>query len=284
MAVAAGTLAIATLPIHALADPPSVLVGIGAGSPPAARIEHVFGGRPLSVPIVLHGMSSARADLRARLFQLAPGLAVPVGEYVAVASGVDFSAGLRRDLSVDVVVPAVERESRFELAVFLRVQGQDWRRVGGVSLRAYPDDLLNPLKRWAEQRPLRLHDPAGKLERFLTAEGISFLDSNARSFEKSDDPVLTLLVGGGADALALAKRRARRGEAVILFRERLVDFPRLEHTRWPGGSLLIVELELLDRLAVDPQAQKLLLEVVKSARPGESSREEDLWHERQDPE
>jgi hypothetical protein len=38
---------------------------------------------------------------------------------------------------------------------------------------------------------------------------------------------------------------------------------------------VIVDLELLDRLAADPQAQKLFLEIV--------TREEDLSHERQDP-
>lgn len=238
----------------------------------------------MSVPMILYGASGVRADFKARLFQLAQGIAAPVGEYMNVASDVDFSTGLRRELAFNVPIPAVERESRFEIVVLMRARpSDDWRRIGSLSLGAYPNDLLRPLRRWAEQQPLRLQDPSGKLEHFLTGQGISFLDMNARSLEKSDGPVITLLVDG-SDDLAVAKTRARRGETVVVFRERAVAFPRIDRTRWQGGSLLIVELELLDRLALDPQAQKLFLAIVKSARSGETSKEEDLWHERQDPE
>lgn len=275
---------VATVPMQARGDQPAVLAEIGLSSSPPARLQHVFGGRSVSVPMILYGASGVRADFKARLFQLAQGIAAPVGEYMNVASDVDFSTGLRRELAFNVPIPAVERESRFEIVVLMRARpSDDWRRIGSLSLGAYPNDLLRPLRRWAEQQPLRLQDPSGKLEHFLTGQGISFLDMNARSLEKSDGPVITLLVDG-SDDLAVAKTRARRGETVVVFRERAVAFPRIDRTRWQGGSLLIVELELLDRLALDPQAQKLFLAIVKSARSGETSKEEDLWHERQDPE
>jgi hypothetical protein len=202
---------------------------------------------------------------------------------VDVAAGaVDFSAGFRRELSVDVMVPTVDRESRFELAVFLRAPPSgEWRPVGTVLLRAYPTDLLKPLKRWTERQPLRIGDPSGKLERFLAAQGIAFLDLNARSLEKGDGPVVTVLVDG-TDDFARAKARARRGEAVVVLRERVGAFPRIERMRWGAGSLLLVELALLDRLAGDPQAQTLFLDVIGSARSGETNREEDPRHERED--
>jgi hypothetical protein len=275
---------VATMPMHARGDQIAVLAEIGVSSSPTARLQHVFGGRSLSVPVTLYGASGVRADFKARLFQLAQGTAAPVGEYVNVATDVDFSTGPRRELAFSVPIPAVEREARFEVVVLMRAHPSgDWRRIGSLSLRAYPNDLLKTLKRWADQRPLRLQDPSGKLEHFLTDQGISFIDLNARSLEKSDGPVITLVVDG-SDDLAVAKSRARRGEAVVVFRERAGAFPRIDRTRWQGGALLIVELELLDRLAMDPQAQKLFLEMVKSARSGETSKEEDLWHERQDPE
>jgi hypothetical protein len=280
-ALAMGCIAIAALSPRALGDQPAVVAEIGPDSAAPGRLEHVFGGRSVGVPLVLYGASAARADVKVRLLQRAPGLAAPVGGDTDVASGVDFSAGLRRELTFDVAIPAVERESRFDLVVFLRAHpGGPWRQAASLSLRAYPNDLLKPLKRWAERRSLRVRDPAGKLESFLTAQGIPFLDLNARSLEKSDDPSITLLVG--ADGLAAARARARRGEAVVFFGERTVAFPRIERVRWPGGSLLIVELPLLDRLAVDPQAQKLFLQIVESAQLADTGKEEDLWHERQD--
>ena len=274
---------IAALPLQALAQSPAVLAEVGARSVASPRLQHVFGGRLVSVPVVLYGVPGARADLRARLVQVAPGLAAPAGEPVDIAAGVEFGAGLRRELSVDVMVPAVDRESRFELTVFLRAPPSgDWRPVGTLLLRAYPNDLLKPLKRWTERQPLRLDDPSGKLERFLAAQGIASLDLNARSLEKGDGPVVTVLVDR-TDDLTRAKARARRGEAVVLLRERAVAFPHIERISLGGGSLLVVELPLLDRLAVDPQAQSLFLELLRSARSGETNKEEDPRHEREDP-
>ncbi len=285
LAFVAAVALVAALPLQALGDAPAVLVEVGAHALASPRLQHVFGGRTVSVPVVVYGTPGVRADLRARLVQLAPGLAAPAGEPVDIASGVDFSAGLRRDLSIDVMVPAVERESRFELTVFLRAPPSGaWRPVGSLLLRAYPNDLLKPLKRWTERQPLRIDDPSGKLERFLSAQGIAVVDLNARSLEKADGPVVTVLVDA-SDDLARAKARARRGEAVIVFRERAGAFPRIDRTRWGNaGSLQVVELELLDRLSVDPQAQNLFLELLRSARSSETNKEEDPRHEPQDPE
>jgi hypothetical protein len=276
---------IVALPPQALGQSSAVLAEIGARPAASPSFQHVFGGRPVSVPVVLHGMPGARAEVRARLVQVAAGLAAPAGEPVGVAAGaVDFSAGLRRELSVDVMVPTVDRESRFELAVFLRAPPSgEWRPVGTVLLRAYPTDLLKPLKRWTERQPLRIGDPSGKLESFLVAQGIAVLDVNARSLEKGDGPVVTVLVDG-TDDLARATARARRGEAVVVLRERTGAFPRIERMHWGAGSLVLVELPLLDRLALDPQAQNLFMDVVRSARSGETNREEDPRHEREDSE
>ena len=276
---------IVALSPQALGQSSAVLAEIGARPAASPSFQHVFGGRPVSVPVVLHGMPGARAEVRARLVQVAAGLAAPAGEPVDIAAGaVDFSAGLRRELSVDVMVPTVDRESRFELAVFLRAPPSgEWRPVGTVLLRAYPTDLLKPLKRWTERQPLRIGDPSGKLESLLVAQGIAVLDVNAQSLEKGDGPVVTVLVDG-TDDLARATARARRGEAVVVLRERTGAFPRIERMRWGAGSLVLVELPLLDRLALDPQAQNLFMDVVRSARSGETNREEDPRHEREDSE
>jgi len=237
--------------------------------------EHVFGGRTIPVRMTLYGPQDTRADLRARLFQLSSGLVAPVGTDRDVASDVNFGRGLRQQLTFNLEVPAVQRESHFEAVILARAHpAGEWRRLGSASFRAYPSDLLKPLKRWSEDRPLRVHDPSQKLERFLTAQGISFLDPNARTFEKSTEPLITLVVGG-ADALALAKRRAERGDAVMLFMERAVAFPRIERARGPRGAMTIVELELLDRLPTDPQAQKLFLELITSTQTRETTAQED---------
>lgn len=243
-----------------------VIVDVGAGVSPRDRIVHVFGGRPVSLPVVVYGAPDARVDLKARLFQVTRRLTVPVGGNTEIASDIEFTGGIRRELTLELAVPAVEREAAFELAVFARVHPKDtWQHVGRVHLRAYPEDLLRPLQAWTERQPLRLHDTTGRLENFLRAQGIAFLDLNARALEHSNEPGVTL-IAGDPDELALAKRHARQGEVVVIFQERVVTLPRVEARRWNGGALVTVELEMLDRLPIDPNVQKAFLEIIESAR------------------
>src|SRR5713226_6981467 len=109
VAITAGLIVVATVPVEARGDQPAVLAEIGVSSSPTARLQHVFGGRSASVPMIVYGASGVRADFKARLFQLPQGLAVPVGEYMDVASDVDFSTVLRRELAFNVAIPPVER-------------------------------------------------------------------------------------------------------------------------------------------------------------------------------
>jgi hypothetical protein len=53
----------------------------------------------------------------------------------------------------------------------------------------------------------------------------------------------------------------RPGETIVLFAERETDTPRLLVVRKGGGTAVTVEMRLLDRLAADPLAQKIFLEV-----------------------
>ncbi|MFQ5656771.1 MAG: hypothetical protein ACE5G5_04465 [Candidatus Methylomirabilales bacterium] len=252
-------------PVVAQEQTAPVIVDIGPGVSPPAMVRHVFAGRSVSLPMVVYGPPDARVDLKARLFRVTRSLAVPVGD-VEIASDIEFTRGVRRKLTFDVAVPAVKREAAFQLAVFIRVHPKErWRQVGRLHLRVYPEDLLKPLQAWTKRQPLRLHDTTGKLENFLKAQGVAFLDLNARSLEDFDEPVVTL-IAGEPDALALAKRQAKRGEAVIIFQEQVVTLPRVEERPWEVGSVVNVEMELLDRLPMDPKAQKAFLEIIESAR------------------
>ena len=66
----------------------------------------------------------------------------------------------------------------------------------------------------------------------------------------------------GAPALREYKRFPRlEDEAVVLFTEQESEPPRLLIERTDRGTTVSVEMRLVDRLATDPLAQKIFLEV-----------------------
>lgn len=244
----------------------SVFVDLGAGLSSSARVEHVFGGQSIPLSVVVYGAPNARSSLKGRLFQVTQALAVPLGGDINIASDIEFSSGIRREIKFGLAVPIVKRETDFELPVFVRFRSDGpWRKTGSLRLRVYPADLLRPLRDWTDRQPLRLRDATGKLEAFLKTQGIEYLDLNTRSLQHSNDPGVTL-VAGGEDGLALAKREADRGEVVVAFRERVVTIPRVEAKPSGNGSLVTVELEMLDSLPTHPNVQKAFLEIIEMAR------------------
>ena len=183
----------------------------------SARVRRAAASR---CPYVLYGMPGARADLRVRLVQVRARASRPAGEPVDIAAGVDFGAGLRRELSVDVMVPAVDRESRFELTVFLRApraatgaRSEPCRSVPTrtiCSSRSSDGPSGNP---FASATP-----PASSSASWPRRDHVS-RPERAISSRRATGTVVTVLVDG-TDDLARAKARARRGEAVVLLRER----------------------------------------------------------------
>lgn len=253
-------------PIYAEEPDGSVFVDLGSGFSDPERVEHVFGGQSIPLSVIVYGAPNARSSLKGRLFQVTQALAVPLGGDIEIASDLEFSSGVRREVKFGLALPVVKRETDFELPVFVRFRpGASWRKTGSLRLRVYPADLLKPLRDWADRQPLRLHDATGKLEAFLKAQGIAYLDLTARSLQRSNDPEVAL-VAGGEDGLALAKREADKGKVVVAFRERVVTIPRVETKPWGKGFLVTVEFEMLDSLPTHPNVQKAFLEIIESAR------------------
>ena len=125
-------------------------------------------------------------------------------------------------------------------------------------MRVYPGDLLSPVRQWATSHPLRVKDDRGSLIEFLRQQQIPVV---GRETEGSrDDRGVTLYAGARAfRERALAPPRP--GEAIILFTERETETPRFLVERKDGETAVTVEMRLLDRLAADPLAQKIFLEL-----------------------
>ena len=213
----------------------------------------------MAVPLLVHAPEPQGLALHAQLLQLASGVAAPIGAAldVPLPTGASPSPGVEIELSIPL--PAVKRETDFEVRFSSRRAGEEgWHAAGRIPLRVYPGDLLGPVRRWATSHPLRVKDDQGALIEFLRRQQIPVVGGETQGFRH--DRGVTLYAGARAlRARALAPLRP--GEAVVLFAERETDIPRFLVERKGEGTAVTVEMRLLDRLAVDPLAQKIFLEL-----------------------
>ncbi len=227
----------------------------------ASRVEpyRFFADRTVAVPLLVHAPEPQGLTLHAELVQLASGFAVPIGAPLDVPLPTDASPSPGVEVELSIPLPAVKREADFELR-FRSRRGRDgvWHAAGRVPLRVYPGDLLNPVRQWATAHALRVKDDQGSLIEFLRQQQIPVVGGETQGVR--DDRRVTLYAG----ARALRDRALvplRQGEAIVLFAERETDTPRFLVERKGEGMAVTVEMRLLDRLAADPLAQKIFLEL-----------------------
>jgi len=229
-------------------------------TPHANRIEpyRFFGESTATIPLLLHIPRPRGIRVRAQLMQVTSHLEAPIGAPLDVPLPA-MASSPEVEIELAVPLPAVKRETGFELR-FQSRRDRDGPRyaAGRVPLRVYPSDLLGPIRTWAKSHPLRVKDDQGSLLAFLRRQRIPIVGRDSQGFR--DGRGVTLHAGAHA-----SRRRAlvppRRGEATVFFAERETEPPRLLIERTGGGTAVTVEMRLLDRLATDPLAQKIFLEV-----------------------
>jgi len=230
-------------------------------TPRASRAEpyRFFADRTVAVPLLVHAPEPQGLALHAQLVQLASDFAVPIGAALEVPLPRDASPSPEVEIELSIPLPAVKRETDFEVRFSSRRAGEEgWHAAGRIPLRVYPGDLLGPLRQWATSHPLRVKDDQGSLIEFLRQQKIPVGGGETQGFRH--DRGVTLYAGARAlRARALAPLRP--GEAIVLFAERETDTPRFLVERKGEGTAVTVEMRLLDRLATDPLAQKIFLEV-----------------------
>ena len=248
----------------------TLVSGASAGSfgSPALVIPHpnrfepyrFFGDRTVAVPLLVHASEPGGLSLRAQLVQLTSDLAVPIGAEREVPLPRDVSPRTRIEIELSIPLPAVKRETDFELWVRSRRDRDEvWHTAGRIALRVYADDHLSPVRSWARSHPLRVEDDHGSLVEFLRQQRIPVVEVRGTQGSRAGRGV-TLYAG----PQALRKRARvplREDEAIVLFTERRTETPRFLIERSGRGTAVTVEMHLLDRLATDPLAQKIFLEV-----------------------
>ena len=211
----------------------------------------LFGGRTVTLPLLIRAPQPEGLTIRADLVQLTSRLAVPAGEIEVPLSGRPTVGG-GTEIDLAVALPAVNRETDFELRFRSSRPGDRVPQAAGrIPLRVYPTDLLSPVRAWAQSHPIRVEDVDGSLIEFFAQQGIGVT---------ANPEPRGITVYAGPQALQKQSRSPLRdGETVILLSERETDTPHFVIERTGRGTTVKVEMQLLDRLTADPLAQKTLL-------------------------
>lgn len=192
-------------------------------------------------------------DLQVRLIQPGSRLYAEVGEPLLLPAG--FCHHKER---VYMKLPRVKRTVAFELQVLANKQNQSWVPVKSLPILVYPNDLLQPLKAWAQKNLLQVTGQYAKLIAFLDKENIAYTTHNTYS----DKNKVILHVG---DLRAAHPDYREASSRIIVFKEAVVDLPQIRVIATRYGPRIIVEMKLLDALPESPLVQKVFMKIFKMA-------------------
>lgn len=245
---------------------PRAETGLVPGHDP--ELQHVFGGQTVSVSVPFEAIEEPHAPgvssrigrwVRTQLVQRTSGITAPVGRPHEHMLGRGPTAGRAQ---IDVDLPRVSRETIFELVVESRAAaGGEWRPARAIALRAYPKDLLGPIRTMAGKRRIRVVEDRGqpRLAAFLSRVDIGF-ESPGATPRPGADPAITLYAG---EAAQVDPSEHQEPGAAIYFTERDSGLPHIvvERNESGGSATVMVAMSLLDRLETDPEAQQTFLKI-----------------------
>lgn len=205
--------------------------------------------------MLIHAPRPEGLTIRAELVQLTSSLSTRVAGEVEVPFSTDPAPGSGIELDLSVALPAVSRESAFELRFQSRRHGdRAWQPAGRIPLRVYPVNLLSPVRSWAQSHPLRVEDDHGSLVELFRQQQIPLAGHPGPGG-------VTLYVGSRALQKQALLPLGDNETAAVLFTERETEIPHFVIDRTGRGTTVSINMRLLNRLATDPLAQKILLEV-----------------------
>lgn len=157
--------------------------------------------------------------------------------------------------SITVELPNVRSEADI-LVRFSLPEVDD--AAGTIALRVYPDTLLEPLMRFAEQHALVVFDEAGTLTEFFDNNEIAYV----QGFETVSAVPIALLVKPRGPERLLEDRGI---DTAIIFQEKIVDLPQIRAVSSNGQTRVYVEMPFVHDLNDSPLAQKALLDIIRLA-------------------
>jgi hypothetical protein len=238
---------------------------------PDQRPQRVFAGRERNIAVRFNNPAATlvAADLHTRLHQASSATAAPVAE--AAWKKLQVLPGQTVLESVALDFPAVKAETQF---VIQWMEGTN-KVLGTTSVLAYPPDLLKELKPLLEEEPLGAFDPQNQLKPLLKAAGVETQDLEDAGLENYTGKLAIIgpFKSNAQMRESLANRNVRalaqRGVAVAWIEpppeKRQPLKPSFYTVPERKGTVVVVQPDLLARLAESPQAQLNLIRLARLA-------------------
>ena len=189
--------------------------------------HHYFGGH--SISLSLKTLVQPCGKIRVQLYASTHAMETPVGDPILTHCSKPLQISL----------PEVRAKTEFNLEIESFTE-KGWVPTGNVPLQVYPQQLLAPLRDWAERHDLVVADSDGKLETFLEKQNIPFI-TNQRKLPKT--PEVHVSASGGK----------------IIFKEKSEGVPKI----FVKGKSVLIEMPFLDQLLTDPSFQSELVKIFK---------------------
>jgi hypothetical protein len=163
-------------------------------------------------------------------------------------------------LDLAFTAPKVRQYSRFEWEFIACEEDTDCTAIGMVEFSVIPDELLDPIVKWAQANTLFVHDQAGELQAFLDANRIEYYES--KRLLPKDTLVISLLVVRTAEAANIDRLIPDHSkQRVILFREYATELPLIWTALHAHKPVLDVRMPIVGLLRQDAGVKKLFHEL-----------------------
>lgn len=256
------------------------LVSLEGRVEPASHLPAVFGNHEEKLNLEVGGVVAQTASLRADLFQVVGGLAMPLSKDIHLQEGIAFVTASPQRLGVSIKFPEVKGRAEIlvHLALFPSIQQTTLVPLGDIRFEVFPanvtkelTDLLKPKSDGSSS--VVLFGPGQRLRHFLAALHVNFEDGGTGIPDRFDPNRLYFGELSNDERFQQAQDQSA-GARMVLFSPDESLPAGVYAERSNSGVLIHVTSQLLDNLIDDPRAQLGLTKVIHllSAPPPSANR------------
>jgi hypothetical protein len=241
-------------------------VGLEGHVEPASRLPAVFGNREQGINLEIDGVTAQTASLRADLFQVAGGLAMPLAKDVHLQKGLTFPNTSPQHLRISIKFPDVKRRAEVlvRLALIQNVPQAGPIQLGELRFEVFPASVTQELKDLFQPKPdarVIIFGPGQKLRHFLTGIHVLFEDIGTETPDRFD-PNRLYFGELTTDEQFQQTQDRNAGARLVLFSPDESLPAGVYAERSNSGTFIHVTSPLLDNLTDDPRVQLGFIKII----------------------